>query len=255
MTPHHPARPDRVLTQLGLIKLGQTDLSGILSRVADFARQGLPAAKDVSITLVGDGGPYTAAYTDESALALDELQYRQQAGPCLEAAAEQVTVHVPDTARDSRWNGWPQRAAAAGAGSVLSVALPILDDVGGALNIYGQASEVFDKKEIRAAQRFAEHAAVTLANAHLYDRTASLAHQMQSAMEHRAVIEQAKGIVMAERRCTPEEAFAVLTKVSQDSNRKLRDLAAAIVARARLPERHLPSSGPAPSNTSPRKQR
>jgi GAF domain-containing protein len=244
MTPHHPARPDRVLTQLGLIKLGQTDLAGVLDRVVDFARQGLPDAMEVSITLVGEGGPYTAAYTGDSALVLDELQYRLQAGPCLEAARGQATVHVRDTAHDARWNGWPQQAAAAGAGSVLSVALPILDDVGGALNIYGGASEAFDEKKIRTAQRFAEHAAVTLANAHLYDRTASLAHQMQSAMEHRAVIEQAKGIVMAERRCTPEEAFAVLTKASQDSNRKLRDLAAAIVARARSSERP-PSSGPA----------
>jgi AmiR/NasT family two-component response regulator len=54
---------------------------------------------------------------------------------------------------------------------------------------------------------------------------------MQAAMDSRAVIEQAKGIVMAERRCTAEEAFGMLVKVSQDSNRKLRDVAAALVAR------------------------
>jgi AmiR/NasT family two-component response regulator len=73
---------------------------------------------------------------------------------------------------------------------------------------------------------------VALANAHLYDSTATLARHMQTAMESRAVIEQAKGIVMGERRCTAEEAFAVLVKVSQDSNRKLRDVAAALVERA-----------------------
>ena len=58
---------------------------------------------------------------------------------------------------------------------------------------------------------------------------------MQSAMQSRAVIEQAKGIIMGERRCTPDEAFAILAKVSQDSNRKLRDVAAALVERAARP--------------------
>jgi len=49
-------------------------------------------------------------------------------------------------------------------------------------------------------------------------------------MESRAVIEQAKGIIMGDRRCGADEAFAILTKISQDSNRKLRDVAAALVA-------------------------
>jgi GAF domain-containing protein len=242
MTPHHPIGPDRALTQLGLIKFGQTDLPDVLGRVADFARQSLArVVLDVSITLLGRDDPYTAASTGDTALELDELQYRGHAGPCLDAATEQVTVLVRDTVQDERWTGWPAQAAAAGAGSVLSVALPILDDVNGAFNIYGRAAGVFDDDTVRTAQQFAEHAAVTLANAYLYDRTASLAHQMQSAMEHRAVIEQAKGIVMAEQRCTSDEAFALLVKVSQDSNRKLRDIAAAVVARAQSS-----SAGPKP---------
>jgi AmiR/NasT family two-component response regulator len=53
---------------------------------------------------------------------------------------------------------------------------------------------------------------------------------MQAAMEHRAVIEQAKGIVMAQQHCTPDEAFAPLSKLSQDTNRKLRDVATTLVA-------------------------
>jgi len=56
-------------------------------------------------------------------------------------------------------------------------------------------------------------------------------------MDSRAVIEQAKGIIMADRRCTADEAFAILAKVSQDSNRKLRDVAAALVASAVHPRR------------------
>ena len=126
---------------------------------------------------------------------------------------------------------------AAGAGSSLSIGLPIEDQVIGALNVYAEKVYAFDDDAIVLAQTFAGYAAVALANAHLYDTTATLAQQMQAAMESRAVIEQAKGIIMGERRCTADEAFAILTKVSQDSNRKLRDVAAALVARAQERDR------------------
>jgi AmiR/NasT family two-component response regulator len=66
----------------------------------------------------------------------------------------------------------------------------------------------------------------------VYDAQANLAQQMQTAMESRAVIEQAKGIIMGSRHCTPDEAFAILTKLSQDTNRKLREVAVALVASA-----------------------
>ncbi|GAA3928408.1 GAF and ANTAR domain-containing protein [Actinoplanes auranticolor] len=223
--------PASAFAEFGRIKLGETDLHGVLTRVAELARRTLPGADEVSITLVRDGRPYTAAYTGEIALQLDERQYEREAGPCLQAAADKITVSVPDTAGDSRWDGWAPKAAAAGVGSVLSVGLPILESVSGAVNIYGLRPRAFDDDAVQLAQQFAGYATVALANAHLHDSTTNLAQHMQAAMESRAVIEQAKGIIMGERRCSADEAFAVLTKISQDSNRKLRDVAAALVAR------------------------
>jgi GAF domain-containing protein len=226
----HPTDPEAAFAEFGRIKLGETDLHGVLTRVAELARSALPGADEVSITLIRAGRAYTAAYTGEIALQLDERQYESQAGPCLQAAAEKVTVSVPDTATDTRWDGWAAKAAAAGVGSVLSVGLPILESVSGAVNIYGLQPAAFDDDMVLLAQRFAGYAGVALANAHLHDSTANLAQHMQAAMESRAVIEQAKGIIMGERRCSADAAFAVLTRISQDSNRKLRDVAAALVA-------------------------
>jgi AmiR/NasT family two-component response regulator len=57
-------------------------------------------------------------------------------------------------------------------------------------------------------------------------------------MEGRAVIEQAKGIIMGERRCSADEAFAVLTLLSQDTNRKVRDVATALVTDTSGDTRH-----------------
>jgi AmiR/NasT family two-component response regulator len=52
---------------------------------------------------------------------------------------------------------------------------------------------------------------------------------MRRAMETRAVIEQAKGIIVAQQHCTPEQAFELLTRLSQSTHRKLRDCAADLV--------------------------
>jgi GAF domain-containing protein len=228
---HQPTDSLSAFAELGRIKLGETDLAGVLDRVADLAQKTLPGASEVSVTLIRDKGACTAVHTGDRALTLDEWQYRLDGGPCLQAAADNATVSVPDTASETRWKEWGSRAADAGMGSVLSVGLPILDTVSGALNIYGSEPHAFDEEAVALAHTFVGYAAVALANAHLYDTTMTLAQHMQTAMESRAIIEQAKGIIMGERRCTADEAFAVLSKISQDSNRKLRDVAAALVDR------------------------
>ncbi|HEX8629988.1 MAG TPA: GAF and ANTAR domain-containing protein [Catenuloplanes sp.] len=232
MTQQQPSDPTQAFAELGRIKLGETDLNGVLTRVAELARDTIPGANEVSVTLVRPRGAHTAAFTGDLAVVLDEWQYEHGHGPCLVAAADAVPLSIADMATETRWSQWAARALEAGAGSSLSIGLPVHDAVTGALNVYSRESHSFDSDAILLAETFAGYAAVALANAHLYDTTATLAQHMQAAMEHRAVIEQAKGIVMAERRCTADEAFAILTKVSQDSNRKLREVAMVLVEQA-----------------------
>jgi GAF domain-containing protein len=219
-----------MFAELGQIKLSETDVDGICERIVDLARRSLPNADEASVTIVRDGSARSAA-ADERARRLDELQYDQLGGPSLLAATENVAVRVTDTTEDDRWEGWAAVAASLDIHSVLSVGLAIADTVTGAITLYSETPDAFPGETVALAQVFARYAAVALANAHLYDTTASLAEHMRRAMEHRAVIEQAKGIIMAERRCTPEQAFTILTRLSQDSNRKLRDVATALVGR------------------------
>jgi GAF domain-containing protein len=223
------------LADLGRIKFNETDLDAVVARVAHLAGRTVPGVGEVSLTLVRDGRAYTAATTGDMALQLDEWQYAAGDGPCLRAAADETTVSITDLSADTRWPDWARRAEAAGAGSSLSVGLPILDDVAGSLNLYGGTRRAFDTDAVEIAQTFAGYAAIALANAHLYETTTNLARHMQSAMESRAVIEQAKGIIMGERRCTPDQAFKILTEVSQSSNRKLRHVATALVQRTQAP--------------------
>jgi AmiR/NasT family two-component response regulator len=99
----------------------------------------------------------------------------------------------------------------------------------GALNLYASTSQPLAEEIISLAQAFASYAGVAVANAALYSHTAELANQMRAAMESRAVIEQAKGILMARHCYSADDAFKNLSRLSQNSHRKLRDIAQSIV--------------------------
>ncbi|GAB2586611.1 transcriptional regulator [Paractinoplanes abujensis] len=227
--------PQGALAELGRIRLSETSLDDVLLRVATLARDTVEGAGEASVTLVGVRSAGSAATTGDLAKTLDEWQYENQGGPCLEAAATTATVLVPDVARETRWPRYIHRAAEAGLASALSVGLPVQEAVTGALNLYSRRVDAFDDHAVTVVQSFAGYAAVALANAQSFDSTATLARQMREAMAHRATIEQAKGIIMAEQRCSPDEAFARLSKLSQHANRKLRDVAAALVEQASRP--------------------
>jgi AmiR/NasT family two-component response regulator len=102
-------------------------------------------------------------------------------------------------------------------------------EITGALNFYARDADAFSDESLDLAQTFAAHAAVAVANAHLYETTAALAEQMTQAMATRAVIEQAKGIIMRDRGCSPDEAFDALVRLSQETHLKLRDIARRLV--------------------------
>ncbi|MBO4160462.1 GAF and ANTAR domain-containing protein [Micromonospora antibiotica] len=224
--------PHDALAELGRIRLDEVGVDEVLQLIADLAGRSLRGAHEVSVTLLRGAVPHSIAVTGDVALLLDEWQYRQAHGPCLDAAVTGDTLVVADTATEERWPAWAARAADAGVGSTLAVGLPIQEAVVGALNLYGTTPRAFDADTVELARTFAAYAAVALANAHLYSSATTLAEQMRAAMESRAVIEQAKGIIMGQRRCTADEAFGILAKLSQDTNRRLRDVAAALVGRA-----------------------
>ena len=107
--------------------------------------------------------------------------------------------------------------------------LPIPQQVVGALNLYSSAADPPDEKSMAWMQGFAVYAGVALTNAALYASTAELADQMRAAIRTRAVIEQAKGILMALKRCSADDAFRTWHTLEK-ANRKLNEVAADLVA-------------------------
>ncbi|MCA2217485.1 ANTAR domain-containing protein [Jidongwangia harbinensis] len=185
---------------------------------------------------------YTVAATSGVARVFDTWQYRTGQGPSLQAAASAATIYVADLHTETRWPRWIRHSINAGARSVLSLGLDIDDGVTGALTVYAtQPDAVPDAGG--PPQGLAGYAAAALKTIHRHDMQANQVRHLQAAMVHRAVIEQAKGIIMGERRCTADEAFAVLVKIAQDSNRKVHDIAADLA--------HRTSHTPITASTSP----
>jgi AmiR/NasT family two-component response regulator len=109
------------------------------------------------------------------------------------------------------------------------VPVPVREGIHGGLNLYARAAGAFNDDARGVASRFAAYAAAVVHNLHLYETARELAEHLDSAMRTRAVIEQAKGILMSQRRCDATEAFNLLAAASQQSNRKLRDIAQSVV--------------------------
>ncbi|MGQ0632636.1 MAG: GAF and ANTAR domain-containing protein [Sporichthyaceae bacterium] len=229
-TPPEFASNRDVLAELARIDFGRHDLHGVLSQVAELARQALVGDGVVSVTLIRDGEAYTAAATGEIALQLDEIQYRAASGPCFDAAAAGELLMVRDMHLEQRWPEFSKVALECGILSSLALNFPLQTSITGALNVYSTSCDDFEAGTVELGRSFADYAAVAIANAQLYESASTQARQLREAMTHRAVIDQAIGVIMAQRRCSHGKAFEALKLLSNTSNRKLREVAADLVA-------------------------
>jgi GAF domain-containing protein len=197
----------------------QTSPQQVLDGVVNLARAMVPGADEATITMVRqDRHCYSAAATSVLASDFDVLQDETGEGPCLDAIWQQETVRVDDLASDPRWPVLGPRAAERGVGSMLCLQLFVHRDTLGALDLLAHATSAFTDESEHVGLLLASHAAIAAADAqHLENVT--------SALVNRDVIGQAKGILMERFKITSEQAFAVLAKVSQDTNRKVSAVA------------------------------
>jgi GAF domain-containing protein len=215
---------------LSQVVLADRGLDDVLGEVTDIAARSIPGAESTSITLVRGNKAFTAAHTGEMALAADELQYERGYGPCMDAGRAGVVLRIDDMRTEQRWPDYTGNVVEIGVRSSLSMPLPYQGSSIGALNIYSTQPAAFASQDSEeAATAVAEAVAVLVANADAHDRLGEHAQNMRLAMESRAVIEQAKGVLMAQQGVDAEQAFEVMRDASQRYNRKLRDIARGIV--------------------------
>jgi GAF domain-containing protein len=225
---------DELLRDLSKVVLVDRTLAEVLTDITAIAARRIPGAEASSITLLRADKAFTAAHSGAMALAADELQYEHGYGPCMDAGRGGVLLRVDDMRMEERWPEYVAHVVATTPVlSSLSIPLPYQGSSIGALNNYSTKPGAFASPEsLRAGSDVAEVIAVAVANADAHARLFDQAHNMRVAMESRATIEQAKGVLMAQRHIDADQAFEILREASQRYNRKLRDIAFGIVQSA-----------------------
>jgi GAF domain-containing protein len=157
------------------------------------------------------------------------MQMQAGDGPLAEALRYGEARRIDDAAAETRWPEVCAEMAAAGMHSCLVLPLRTDRKPGAALAVYAAEPDAFAGSDHDLALLFAAQGGVAVRNAVLYTNCRKLVTNLQVALESRAVIEQAKGILVAEYGYPPDVAFKRLSALSQNTNKKVRDIAADLV--------------------------
>ena len=221
----------RGLNALTQFLVGDTTMSQTLQRIIDLAAEAVPPAAYTGLTMLVDDKVTTSVFSDPDVPEIDQAQYEAGNGPCLDAFRHSKIYEIPSTARDATWPEFSRAALDHGIRSTLSMPLAAGGSALGALNFYSETEHGFSEPDRQAAKAFATQTAVVLMNAQAYWEARTFGENMEQAMRSRATIEQAKGILMAQSKVSPDDAFEMLRMASQRENRKLRDVAQGLVNR------------------------
>lgn len=225
------AVPEGLARQMGrLARLleAQDSTDAMLDEVVAAAVRLVPGTEEGSISVVTDRSRVSSRHaSSDLPERVDRVQSETGQGPCLDAVFEQHTVRVPDLRTEQRWPLFARRAYEAGAGSMLSFQLYVEGDNLGALNLYSRVPAAFDDDSEEVGLLFAAHAAVAFAGAKKID-------DLHRAVWTRDLIGQAKGMLMQRFDIDSTQAFRLLTRLSQNSHRKLRDIAEELATTRRL---------------------
>jgi GAF domain-containing protein len=218
--------------RLQSLLLSLDDIETFLQQLTELTAGLSDPPASCGITVRRDGRPITATSSDARANALDESQYETDQGPCLHSMRTGQIVVISDMATEVRWPSYMARARKQGLKSSMSIPLATQGMTLGAMNIYRfDRSEAFSGELRQGYELFAAQASGALQLATLQTRQIELRNQLEQALTSRSVIDQAIGILMAEQRCGADEAFNLLRLRSQNSQQKLRDVAAALITR------------------------
>jgi transcriptional regulator with GAF, ATPase, and Fis domain len=228
---HEASTLDETAAYASLSKLVYADrpVADTLERVAVLATQALSERPEVSLTLIEGDLAWTAATSGPLALDMDQRQYETGSGPCLDAARYGEPVKLTVGEPKQPYPEFRQAAQRKGVSHTMSIGLSTGDQVMGAMNLYSSTGHPFSHDSDRIAKTFAVCAGLVLANVERFRQAAGRAAQLEVAMQSRACIEQAKGILMSRLHCSSEEAFKILIGLSQTQNVKLRAVAQNLV--------------------------
>ena len=171
------------------------------------------------------------ASSSERSRLLELLEIQNDEGPCLDCYHGGQPVLVANLATEkSRWPTFSVEAERVGFGAVYALPMRLRDETIGALNLFHREPEALTDARLRLAQALADVATIGILQQRAVQRGADLADQLQTALNSRLIIEQAKGVLAEREQVDMATAFDLLRRYARRNRRKLSEVAVAVVS-------------------------
>ncbi len=171
----------------------------------------------------------SVAVSDDRFRQLEQLQIDHDEGPCIAAFEDKELVCVEDLQEESRWPSFSPAALDRGVRAVLASPIPYNQQAIGVVGVISHDRRPWSPEGELALLAFTDLAALLIASMLQAQQQGELATQLQGALTSRAIIEQAKGVLVAQQRVPARDAYRQLRDRARHERRKLADVAAEIV--------------------------
>jgi GAF domain-containing protein len=217
------------LTELGRLRFGEMRVDEAMHRIVQTTHA-IFSVDGAGLMLADDEHHLrNAAVSDERVRHLEELQIRHQEGPCVSAFDDKVLVGAEDLAGDPRWPSFSQAAVERGVRAVLASPIPYNQDAVGVVAVLSCERHPWSAEAELALLAFTDLAALLIASMMMGEQQTVLATQLQGALNSRAVIEQAKGVLIGQQGLSAHAAYELIRAQARAERRKVAAVAAELV--------------------------
>jgi GAF domain-containing protein len=222
----------QALTELGKLRFGEMRVEDALQEIVQTTHAIFDVDGAGLMLADTDHHLRNVAVSDERLGHLEELQILHQEGPCITAFDDKELVGTQDLAEETRWPLFSRAAVARGVRAVLASPLPYNQDAVGVVAVLSDDPHPWSPEGELALLAFTDLAALLIASMMQGEQQSELAAQLQNALNSRAVIEQAKGVLIGQQGLSAHEAYVQLRDQARAQRRKLAVVSAELVRSA-----------------------
>jgi GAF domain-containing protein len=222
----------KALTELGKLRFGEMRVQDALHEIVRTTHSIFSV--DGAGLMLADTEHHlrNVAVSDERLAPLEELQIEHQEGPCVSAFHDKELIRAEDLTQDERWPAFSRAAIDRGIRAVLASPIPFNQDAVGVVVVMSGDRHPWSPEGELALLSFTDLAALLIASLMQSQEQTDITGQLQAALNSRAVIEQAKGVLIAQQGIPARAAYEKLRAQARAERRKLAVVSADVVNEA-----------------------